>query len=641
MKAVSTATSATPNARGDLPFYLALVAVRAALAPTMKAQPTRFVVTLLSPSKDRLFDYAAAAEHVMIEHDRRHGLKDSHEIITADRPFRQAAKTLAACGRVVIVTTAGNVTRSLELATDRIETIQDVSVMHVRTAIKKMYFKDVGRTDATLIADTLWNDLKFAFLRGRQFDEAMDRLRVGASKPVRATRASEKGNLTLENAVGYGEAKTWGMTLAKDINDWKQGRLPWSDVDKGILLYGPPGTGKTMFAKALANTCEVELVCTSVARWQAAGYLNDLLAAMHASFKEAKAAAPCVLFLDEIDAVGDREDVRGDSANYQRQVINGLLEQLDGSVGRDGVIVLGATNRPDDLDPAILRPGRLERRIEIVLPSPEDRAAILEWHLGIEVPLQSRAVEETHDWSGAQLEALARSARRGAREANTTISEAFLEAALPPTTELSPADQWRIALHECGHALVGKRLELGEFKSITVRRRVSMVGGYAAAGTTEVTMNGGITTKFRYLDHIAFLVGGMAAEIAALDSPSGGSGSSSNSDLARATDIATRMVAGSGLDEYLVVEDLDSRTALRTARLTNPSVWRRVNAILQEQLERALEMTRSEIGLLKAMASKAMETGTLTAVEFEAMASLAPLPERQSSQVVLDYPDRR
>jgi cell division protease FtsH len=138
--------------------------------------------------------------------------------------------------------------------------------------------------------------------------------------------------LTLDDVFGMEEAVTWGRSLAQDLTDFKSGHLPWSAVDRGLLLGGPAGTGKTTFAVALAASCQVPLVLGSLAQWQAAGHLGDLLKAMRVTFQQARQSSPCILFIDEIDAFGDRATLRGDNGGYSVQVVNALLEELDGAI---------------------------------------------------------------------------------------------------------------------------------------------------------------------------------------------------------------------------------------------------------------------------------------------------------------------
>ncbi|WP_292492059.1 ATP-binding protein [Mesorhizobium sp.] len=192
----------------------------------------------------------------------------------------------------------------------------------------------------------------------------------------------------------------------------RPGRLGgWQDVDRGILLSGPPGTGKTTFAGALARTCDVHLVLGSLGRWQAKGHLGDLLKAMRAAFDEARKNAPSIIFIDEIDAVGDREKYSDHNAQYCTEVVAALLECIDGADGREGVTVVGACNHPHKLDAALVRAGRLDRHVHIPLPDQQGREGILRWHLQGLLPDAdlSGIAAKTAGWNGASLEQLVHS----------------------------------------------------------------------------------------------------------------------------------------------------------------------------------------------------------------------------------------
>lgn len=184
----------------------------------------------------------------------------------------------------------------------------------------------------------------------------------------------------VETLSGYGEARDWALELKEDLALWRAEKLGWEDMSTKLLLSGPPGTGKTTFARALCNTLQVPLIATSVATWMEPGYLGDVLIRMNATFAQAEAASPAILFIDEIDGINMRGSA-GEWTTYWDQIVNRLLELLDGCARSDGVIVIGATNNPDRIDRALLRSGRLEKHIVIPKPDTEALIGILRHHL--------------------------------------------------------------------------------------------------------------------------------------------------------------------------------------------------------------------------------------------------------------------
>ncbi len=210
-----------------------------------------------------------------------------------------------------------------------------------------------------------------------------------------------KPPMTVETLSGYGKAKDWALDLKADLGDYRASILTWSEMSTKLLLSGPPGTGKTTFARALCNSLQIPLVVTSVSTWLQGGHLNDVIDRMSKTFVEARAMAPAILFVDEIDGIGKRQPAEREYADYWNTIVNKALELLDGAIKNEGLIVVGATNRPDHIDEAIKRSGRLETHIEIPKPDVPTLAEILAHHLGDDVTsLIREPVPETR--SGAE-----------------------------------------------------------------------------------------------------------------------------------------------------------------------------------------------------------------------------------------------
>lgn len=228
-------------------------------------------------------------------------------------------------------------------------------------------------------------------------------------QPVKETGGAETGNehaaqpsvksstgkdhLFVERLAGYGDARRWALDLKADLESYKDKEIAWSDLSSRLLLSGPPGTGKTTFARALCNTLQAPLIATSVARWLETSHLGDVLAAMNTTFEQAREAAPCILFIDEVDNIGNRGGADRHYDDYWSSLVNRMLELLDGAAKAEGVIVVGATNRPEKIDPALLRSGRLEKHIVIPQPDTAALVSIIAHHLGSDL----EAVLETSE----------------------------------------------------------------------------------------------------------------------------------------------------------------------------------------------------------------------------------------------------
>lgn len=201
--------------------------------------------------------------------------------------------------------------------------------------------------------------------------------------PVKANGKQAAPHLCVEQLAGYGDARQWALDLKTDLVLWRSKKLSWADMSTKLLLSGPPGTGKTTFARALCNSFQIPLIATSVGQWLEPGYLGDVLKRMTAAFDFAKEHGPAILLIDEIDGIGRRDGAAGRTYDdYWISVVNRLLELLDGTAKSEGIIVVGATNRPGVIDPAIRRSGRLEQHIEIPPPDINALEGIIRHHLG-------------------------------------------------------------------------------------------------------------------------------------------------------------------------------------------------------------------------------------------------------------------
>lgn len=363
------------------------------------------------------------------------------------------------------------------------------------------------------------------------------------TKASRTVPANGSG-IPLAELAGLGLAREIALGITEDLRAWAAGDLDWSDVHRGLLIAGPPGCGKTELARAMAREAGIHLEAGSYAGWQAAGHLGDMLKAMQASFRNAAKNAPSVLFIDEIDAFGSRVGGSSDRIrSYDTKVISGLLEQLDGLAGREGVTVIGACNHPGQIDPAIRRAGRFDALVQIGLPDARDLARILRQHLGENLPgadLQALS-QLARGRSGADCAAAVRAARAKARRARRPMTHQDLISALSPDhLELPPAMRQRAAIHEAGHAIVTAVLKLGAVKALRLG---------PAGGETLSEWRPGDLTPAEVHRHCVVYLSGRAAELLMLGDAGGGAGGHPDSDLARASRLLLACELSLGLGE--------------------------------------------------------------------------------------------
>ena len=444
------------------------------------------------------------------------------------------------------------------------------------------------------------------------------------------------------DVAGEDEAKENLQEIVDYLHDPKKYEEIGASMPKGILLVGPPGTGKTMLAKAVAGESNVPFFSISGSEFvemfvgMGASKVRDL-------FKQAKEKAPCIVFIDEIDAIGQKRNSGQLGGNDEReQTLNQLLTEMDGFEGNSGVIILAATNRPDSLDPALTRPGRFDRRVPVELPDLKGREEILKVHAkkvalapGIDFNTVARMASGA---SGAELANIVNEAAlRAVRAGRKSVTEADLEESIEvviagyqkKNSILTDKEKCIVAYHEIGHALVAAlQNHSAPVQKITIIPRTSGALGY----TMQVEEgNHYLMTKEELENKIATLTGGRAAEEVVFGSITTGA----SNDIEQATKLARAMLTRYGMSkefDMVALETVNNQylggdTSLACSAQTQREIDQRVVELVKAQHEKAIKILTDNRAKLDELAKYLYEKETITGDEF-----MAILEEKDSSE---------
>ncbi|WP_210383991.1 AAA family ATPase [Rhizobium lusitanum] len=604
----------------SLPTHLAVITMSRVIRHFLKKR-SGFVVAFALPPGGNFNAYQRAARFLLegtLPLSKVEGYNYVVPVLDetdVDEGFMEFRKLKRLRRAIILVADKKLLANEIRLAADVVAELPSPSADDHRIAARNMGFGNLTDEDAALLASQPPIHAAIAVRHGRPLPAALRRLRL---YPNTGVSTDVPSGPTLHELSGYGDAKSWGLELSDDVEAWRDGKITWDDIDRGVLLYGPPGSGKTSFGSALARTCGAKFVYASAAQWQSSGsgYLGDMLTAMRKSFADAEAAKPSILLIDELDSIGSRTEDAGRNSSYARQVINSLLELLDGGQARDGVIVIGATNYPHLIDAALLRSGRLERHFEIGLPDEETRSGIFRFYLGDRLSDEEIRIvaSASEGWSGADIEKGVRQARRSARRQGRDIILSDVKGALPPTRTIPIAMQRLVAVHELGHAIVGVLVDADPLISVSINKTVRedlVVQPLGGARFQERMFARKTSTYFQ--NKIAVLLAGAAAEELMFGDFETAAAGHPHADLNQATELATMMEIKWGLGGSLAVETADTPERLSAFRSQRKGLRQAVDAMLKTQFDRAKSLLQDHRSVLLTLHERLMKERMLSA----------------------------
>ena len=458
-----------------------------------------------------------------------------------------------------------------------------------------------------------------------------------------------KTGKTFKDVAGQEEAKDSLFEIVDFLHNPGKYKEIGAKVPKGVLLVGPPGTGKTLLAKAVAGEANVPFFIISGSEFVemfvglGASKVRDL-------FKQAKEKAPCIVFIDEIDAIGKKRDVSGYSGNDEReQTLNQLLNEMDGFDATEGVVLLAATNRPEILDPALTRPGRFDRQVQVELPDKKGREDILKVHAKVVKREDDIDYEEiaarTAGTSGADLANIVNEgALRAVREGRKKLSQEDLEESIEvviagqqkKNAVISDDQKKIIAYHEVGHALVAAiQTHKTPVTKITIVPRTGGALGYTMTVDKDEKY---IMTKEEIFDEICTLAGGRSAEELIFNTKTTGA----SNDIERATAMARSMVTIYGMDEdfdFMQLEQIQGKylggeRGLIVSSGTGNKIDEKVQKIISAAHMRAIEILKENMDKLHEIADFLLKEETITGEEFMEILNRKNIAQVDEAEVI-------
>lgn len=446
-------------------------------------------------------------------------------------------------GVVLVVSEERELHHMVRSLSDRTIMIGQPTLAQVAGTIKKCHRGHVPQALYSLSLDDVnFESIAAAIGREGHAAEAVSRLSKLCINASVSEVVPGSSLPVLADAVEFGSVRDWGLSLARDVKDYKDGKITWADLDRGAVLVSPPGCGKTTAVQSIAEACEIAIVMRSLADCFAVGkgHLGDVIKQQRAMFQEAKEKAPCILFIDEIDAL---PNLTNDTRDFWAPVVLDFYLQLDSAIAdREGVIVIGATNRGEVIQPALLRSGRLERLIEMGPLDVAGAKRVFLHHLDGRVPAgdPDRIYELAAGSTAATVMGWARAAKRSARIAQRAVNSGDIEIQIVGRDDRGSSELTRAAIHEAGHLVAALAHPNLKVSGATI----AAING--SGGRVDFERRSSLPSFADIEKDVMVVLAGRAAEKAFLGDASVGAGGQGNSDLAVATGTLASMYMSYG-----------------------------------------------------------------------------------------------